>query len=236
MCSLGDLFFQAHIQIHMESGQGSFGSSRFFHKSGGCHIVVAQELHDTLLQGFTGIGLKLDAFAQSLPDSLAGAREKLQHILEQSDQYLAEARRTIWELRSPAIEKHSDFSKVLLHACNRSLQGTNIRLKFSVDGTLRKLPPNVEDNLLRVCEEAVTNVVKHAHPKQTQVCLKFGSNEVQLLIQDDGCGFDPEGPEGSKSGHFGLVGIRERVKSLNGNLSLTSQNGKGTTILVTINL
>jgi signal transduction histidine kinase len=195
---------------------------------------LAQELHDTLLQGFTGIGLKLDAFAQSLPASLAGAREKLQHVLEQSDQYLAEARRTIWELRSPSLEKYPDFSAALLHACNRSLQGTDIQLDFSVAGEARRIPPAVEENLLRICEEAVTNAVKHGRPKQTQVYLKFAPRELQLRIQDDGCGFDPNGPDGSKTGHFGLVGIRERVDSLNGCLTLSSQVGKGTEVLVTL--
>jgi signal transduction histidine kinase len=90
-------------------------------------------------------------------------------------------------------------------------------------------------NLLRICEESVTNAVKHAHPNRVEVKLEYTSRELQLRICDDGCGFEPHGPTGSKIGHFVLVGIRERVKSLNGYLSLTSQIGKGTTILVTIN-
>ena len=195
---------------------------------------LAQELHDTLLQGFTGIGLKLDVFARSLPASLSDSKKELEHILDQSDQYLTEARRTVWELRSPTLENNQDLSKALMHACNSSLQGTGIHLNFSVDGVARTLPPVVEDNLLRICQEAVTNAVKHAAAKQTDVHLTFAVNEVKLRIQDDGCGFNPEGPETSKAGHFGLVGMRERVKSLDGSLSVNSQPGKGTEVIVTI--
>ncbi len=191
---------------------------------------LAQELHDTLLQGFTGIGLKLDAFARSLPTG----SEKLQQILEQSDQYLTEARRTIWELRSPSLEKNQEFSQALLYVSNRSLQGTGIHLDFSVVGDARPLPPAVEDNLLRICEEAVMNAVKHARPRQTQICLEYAVGQVHLRIRDDGCGFDPNGAETVKAGHFGLVGIRERVNSVHGNLSLHSQLGQGTQIIVTI--
>jgi len=103
-----------------------------------------------------------------------------------------------------------------------------------VDGVARTLPPVVEDNLLRICQEAVTNAVKHAAAKQTDVHLTFAVNEVKLRIQDDGCGFNPEGPETSKAGHFGLVGMRERVKSLDGSLSVNSQPGKGTEVIVKI--
>ena len=197
---------------------------------------IAQELHDTLLQGFTGLGLKLDALTNSLPPSLETTRTQLEKLLEQSDEYLVEARRAVWELRSPAVEKTGDFSKVLMKVGERALEGTGIPLHFSSSGAVGKPPPAVEDNLLRICEEAVTNAAKHARPTEVEVSLECTTNELQLRIRDDGRGFNPHGPDGSKDGHFGLVGIRERAKSIAGNLSLKSHPGQGTEILVSVSL
>jgi signal transduction histidine kinase len=195
---------------------------------------IAQELHDTLLQGFTGIGLKLDALANSLPPSLDAVKAQLLKLLEQSDQYLAEARRSIWELRSPSLEKSGDLSKALAKVSERALENSGIRLNFSVEGTERDLEPAVEGNLLRICEEAVANAAKHAHPTKVEVNLTFNTKVVQLRIRDNGCGLDPKNLASSKDGHFGLLGIQERAKSIAAGLSVNSQPGVGTEIAVTV--
>lgn len=197
---------------------------------------IAQELHDTLLQGFTGIGLKLDALANALPPSLAATKEQLQKILERSDEYLVEARRAVWELRSPSLEKLADFSQALKKVSERALQGTGTELEIATSGVACKLLPEIEDNLLRMCEEAVTNAVKHGCPTRVNVALEYTSDEIRLRVRDNGCGFDPQGSAGRKEGHFGLVGINERVKSLGGKLSLNSQPGQGTELLISIRL
>ncbi len=207
---------------------------------------IAQELHDTLLQGFTGIGLKLDVVMNSLPRSLADTKEQLQRILEQSDEYLVEARRAVWELRSPSLEKSGELSKALMKVSERALHGSGLRSHFKTNGDACPLAPVVEDNFLRICEEAVRNAVKHARATKVDVHLDYSSDEVRLRIRDDGCGFNPHGPDASKAGHygpdaskaghFGLVGIRERAKSIAGNLSLKSHPGQGTEILVSVSL
>jgi signal transduction histidine kinase len=197
---------------------------------------IAQELHDTLLQGFTGLGLKLEAVTSGLPASLATTKDELHKLLEQSDEYLIEARRAVWQLRSPSLQHPGDFSKALRKVSERALQGTGVPLRLSTNGAAPKSAPAIEDNLLRICEEAVTNAVKHAHPTEVEVNLEYDSNELRLRIRDDGCGFDPGGPDGVKAGHFGLVGMRERAKSMAGALSLKSQPGQGTEILVTVRL
>src|SRR6266705_362308 len=189
---------------------------------------LAQELHDTLLQGFTGIGLKLDALTNSLPPSLETTRTQLQKLLERSDEYLVEARRAVWELRSPSLEKHGEFADALMKVSQRALHGTNIQLQLKSSGANSKLAPAIEDNLLRICEEAVTNAVKHARPAQVEVSLEFASDELRLRIRDDGRGFNTQCPDGSKAGRLRIIGIRERTKSLGGQLSLSSQPGQGT--------
>lgn len=195
---------------------------------------IAQELHDTLLQGFTGIGLKLDALTSGLPESLAATKEKYRAILEQSDQYLTEARRSVWQLRSSALEKDADFTKVFAEACQSALAATEIQLLFSTTGTPRPIEPIMEDNLLRIGLEAVTNAVKHARPTRVEIGLHFDPKEIRLRIYDDGCGFNPQGSAAAKFGHFGLIGIQERVKSLDGQLTLNSRPGQGTEIIVIV--
>jgi len=197
---------------------------------------IAQELHDTLLQGFTSVGLKLDTLITGLPASLDTTKQQFEKILNQSDEYLVEARRAVWELRSPSLDKIGDFPNALKKVSEQALQGTSIQLHFATSGTATKPAPAVEDNLLRICEEAVVNAVKHAYPTLVEIDLNFSPAELRLRIRDDGCGFNPNGPDASKNGHFGLVGIRERVKSIAGNLSLKSQPGRSTEIMVTVRL
>src|SRR5436189_5438584 len=100
---------------------------------------IAQELHDTLLQGFTGIALKLDALTTSLPPALSKTKQQLLQALEQMDHYLGETRRSIWNLRSPALQSTEDLSKALLQASERAVAGTAITLSFLVQGAARRL-------------------------------------------------------------------------------------------------
>src|SRR5262249_28080584 len=153
-------------------------------------------LHDTLLQGFTGIGMKLDAVTQSLPPSLTATKEQLQNLLERSDEYLLEARRAVWKLRSPSLEELSNLSEALKKVSERAIQGTNIRLYFRSSGAGRKLPEPVEDNLLRICEQGVANAAIHARPTKVEVVLEYTTNQLRLRVRDDGCGFDPRGLDG----------------------------------------
>src|SRR6266545_2950712 len=195
---------------------------------------IAQELHDTLLQGFTGIALKLDALTTSLPPALSKTKQQLLQALEQMDHYLGETRRSIWNLRSPTLQRTEDLSKALLEASERALAGTTIILSFSVQGAPQRIGNVFEHHLLRVCEEALANVLKHAHATRVEVVLNFTSKEVQLQIRDNGCGFEPTSWAVSKRGHFGLLGIKERVASLSGTLSMDSAPGRGTRLLLTI--
>jgi signal transduction histidine kinase len=98
------------------------------------------------------------------------------------------------------------------------------------------LPEVVEENLLRIGQEALTNVIKHAHASQAGIELEFGADQVVLQIKDNGMGFAPENAVGPNEGHFGLLGMSERAKRLEGHLTVLSTPGKGTTVRVEIPL
>jgi signal transduction histidine kinase len=101
-------------------------------------------------------------------------------------------------------------------------------------GASRKIGDIFEHHLLRICEEALANVVKHAQATTVEVVIVFTSHEVQLQIRDNGRGFESKNLEASKRGHFGLLGIQERVASQFGVLSVDSAPRRGTRLLVTI--
>lgn len=195
---------------------------------------IAQELHDTLLQGFTGIAVKLDALTTSLPASLFEVKQQLQQTLEQMYSCLGETRGSIWSLRSPTLANGRGLPEALRASSKRALVGTSITLNFSIQGSARKIGEAIEHHLLRVCEEAMVNVVKHAQATRVEMVLGFTSLEVQLQIWDNGRGFESKKCQDSERDHFGLLGIRERVASLFGVLSIDSLPGRGTRLLVTI--
>jgi signal transduction histidine kinase/ligand-binding sensor domain-containing protein len=193
---------------------------------------VAREIHDTLLQGFTGISLKLDAVAQKLPRE-SEAKQQLETVLEQADQALTEARRAVWDMRSPLVEAHG-LAQALANSARHIIAGTPAQLEIAVDGAVRDLPPAVEDNLLRICQEAVTNSIRHGSAKQVTVVLSYERRQVRLRIEDNGCGFDPNSAPATKNGHFGLVGMQERAKKLGGELTLNSRVNSGTQVCALI--
>jgi prepilin-type processing-associated H-X9-DG protein len=105
---------------------------------------------------------------------------------------------------------------------------------MQVTGERRRLRPDVETNLLRIGQEALTNAVRHAQAQRIEMNLAFGDGHVRLSVRDDGRGFHGESAEVSPAAHFGLAGIRERVRHLGGELRLRSGAGQGTEVIVDV--
>jgi signal transduction histidine kinase len=193
---------------------------------------VARELHDTLEQGLAGIGLQLEAVAGTLPESSDAARQSLdvaRHMLRYS---LEEARRSVMDLRSQALER-SDLIGALEDLARQLTTGTGTQAHVRVEGEPRRLDAAQEHHLLRIGLEAVTNALKHANASRVDIELAFRGSETDLVVCDDGCGLDGVGG-GAPGGHFGLQGIRERVDKLGGRLRIESVPGKGTRLVVTV--
>jgi signal transduction histidine kinase/ligand-binding sensor domain-containing protein len=195
---------------------------------------IAQELHDTLLQGFTGIRLKLWALSQQLPESPATAKEQLAKVIAQADQCLAESRSSVWALRSPRLEEAQDLASALAQAAEQLVADKKLHLNFDVSGKPRELSGVVEFNLLRIGEEAVTNAIKHARASRIDIQLAFEDRKVTLRVKDDGRGFDPEHVPVAQREHQGLAGIRDRAAILGGNVAIKSRPGEHTEIIVTV--
>jgi signal transduction histidine kinase/ligand-binding sensor domain-containing protein len=193
---------------------------------------IAQELHDTVLQGFTGVRLKLWAISQQVLSSPAAANEQLKQVIQQAEKCLAESRRSIWALRLPRLEE-TNLATAMKAAVAELVAGTNLRMEFKTSGTAPPLSEIVAFNLLRICEGAVSNVIRHAEATRVVVELHFEPRKVTLSISDDGRGFDPVRAAASGD-RFGLAGMRERARIVGGNLTIQSQFGGPTTVTVVI--
>jgi len=194
---------------------------------------LAKELHDTIEQTMTGVTLQLNAVAKLLQQNPENAGHHLGLARSMVRSSRVDLRRSIWDLRSRELEQF-DLPTALLISGNQIADGANIRIEVEKKGAVRPLPEIIEENILRVGQEAITNTVKHSGATHLTLELEFSSENVFLTIKDNGNGFTPDNCLGPNNGHFGLLGMTERAKRLDGKISITSAPGMGTTIRVEI--
>lgn len=187
---------------------------------------LAREIHDTLAQGLTATALQLESADALLDTGHERAREPLRRALSLTQTSLEEARRSVLDLRAAPLEGRplSEALRVLVERWEEEY-GIPARLKV-VNGS-RPLPPRVESALYRICQEALTNVGRHAGADRVTVRLVATPQEVRLDVEDDGAGFDPSG---IPPGRHGLLGMRERAAMLGGAFEVESAPGEGTRI------
>ncbi len=179
---------------------------------------LAREIHDTLAQSLAGIVAQLEA-------SVGGERHD--RALGLARQALAEARRSMLDL-SPGALDGTSLPEALAGAVTAWADEHDVRAEVSVVGDPVPLHPEVEATVLRIAQEALTNVAKHAAASRVGVTLSYDGDEVVLDVRDDGVGFDASASPRSSS--FGLRGMRQRVARLAGDLTLESRPGRGTAV------
>jgi signal transduction histidine kinase/ligand-binding sensor domain-containing protein len=196
---------------------------------------LAREIHDTLAQGFVGISSQLDAVAQSMPEGDSTAHVYLELARRMARHSLTEARRSVMDLRSSALEDQ-DLAAAIEAGTKQLTAGSGVEVSVEVTGPVKELPPEMEQHLLRIAQEAVTNALKHAQASRIWVKMHLEAKRLFLRIVDNGRGFDQQGAFASRGGHFGLIGMRERAERLGGELRLVSQPGEGTQVEITVPL
>jgi signal transduction histidine kinase len=187
---------------------------------------LAREIHDTLAQGLTGIVVQLGAAQRALAAEEQAADQHIELAQQMAREALSEARRSVWNLRAPALSR-GDLSDALRGLASRPIRPETSAM-FEQRGDPWPLPTSIESALLRVGQEALVNVAKHAGATQVRLVLEYTPDAVRLSISDDGVGFD-ELPAGVAApgpwGGFGLLGMRERLAALGGTLVLSSDGG-----------
>jgi len=195
---------------------------------------MAQEIHDTLAQGFISIVMQLESAEQALPDNLPDVKDRINKAREMARINLKGARRLVLALQPESLQQGS-LVDVLRREAERWSQNTGIRADFSVTGDPVALHPQMEVTLLRALQEGCTNVFKHAQAQEVNVTLSYMEDQIALDIQDDGQGFElrnPEHPGGE--GGFGLQVMRQRIDQIGGSLIIESTPGQGTTLAIQI--
>jgi len=196
---------------------------------------MAREIHDTLAQGFSGIILQLEAAEQAMSGDVSATERHLNQARSLARKSLAEARRSVWNLRPQALEQLR-LVEAIKQEVDKFSQSIGVNAKFSVFGARRELPPEIETGLLRICQESLANVRKHAKATEVEVSLNFNESALELSIRDNGVGLKSRAASGdvNKRDTFGLISMQERARGLGGTLELQSRRGKGTLVRVVI--
>jgi signal transduction histidine kinase len=194
---------------------------------------IAREIHDTLAQDFVGISLQLEVAAQTLArGEVSTARDQIDETRTMVREGLDDARQSIWELRAVSAKDSlpTRLGRIIERAGQRGLKA-----ECRVGGTYRPLPPELEEEILRIAGEAVANVLKHAGAHTVSVDLQYSPHRLFLRVEDDGCGFDVAAAS-TIDGHFGLKGMRERAATIAGQLKVESLTGEGTSVTMEVNI
>ena len=195
---------------------------------------IAQELHDTLLQGFTGITMQLRAIQRVLRSRPNEGAAALETVLTSADTALRDARNAIWDMRAVELEGH-DLPEALEGAVRSVMAGAPVALDFTLRGGRRPLSSLVETTALRIGREAVLNALKHSNADKVDVRLEYAPRFLVLEVADNGRGMTLGAAEvAAGDGHFGIEGMRARAGRAAGTVEIASQPATGTTIRVTL--
>ena len=193
---------------------------------------IARELHDTLLQGLSGITMQMQALWTRLPYSRE--KETLAEIITDAGKCTRDARRSLWGLRTLGAGTLG-FGAKLNAIARQSIGGKPVSLILELQPVSLSAFPEIEYQLLRIIQEVVSNTLAHARAKTLLIRLNVNEGELHLTLEDDGIGFTPDEQQ-SPFGHFGLIGIRERADEIDARLEVTSGKDAGTRITISVPL
>src|SRR4051794_32617136 len=193
---------------------------------------LARDIHDALAHGLTAIAVQLEAARQVIGDEPGEAAVHVGNALRLARESLREARRSVRALRPEALER-GDLTEALRDLVGCLSTGRREAFHFHLYGHPRPLPGEAETHLLRVGQEALTNVLKHARAANVLVELHYSGREARLHVEDDGQGFGTE-REGAPAEGVGLTGMRERAEKIGGQLTLRPSPPRGVAGAVTV--
>ena len=197
---------------------------------------IAQELHDTLLQGFLSASMQVHVAADRLPED-SNVKPTLTRALELMRQVIEEGRNAVRGLRSSqsaSLDLERAFSRIQQELATGERTGEGVDFRVIVDGEQKPLHPVLRDEVYRIGREALVNAFRHAQARKIEMELKYSSNRLRVLVRDDGCGIDPNVLQSGRDGHWGLSGMRERADRIGAQLHVMSSSFAGTEIELSI--
>ena len=195
---------------------------------------IARDLHDTLLQSLAGVSLQLDGIAKQAATHPERTPSLIARVREQVDSAFREARTKVWDLRSTSLEVQ-ELDGALRELVERIGPAMTARCSLAVTGHARPCTPEIQEELMRIAQEAANNANRHAQATEVRIALDYAAASLKLSISDNGRGFDFE--EGyRKSDHWGLKNMQERAAQIRGKYKITTAVGQGTRIEVDVPL
>lgn len=191
---------------------------------------IARDLHDTLLQGFQGLVLHIQAATERVPAELV-ARPMLDRALDQADLVLVEGRDRVCALRNDSMD---GLEASLVRAAEQCAERGDASFRLTIEGSPRPLNPIVRDEAGLIGQEAIRNAYQHAAASRIDVLIVFQHRYFRLSVRDDGCGIADRTLADGKSGHFGLVGMRERAARIGGKLTVVGIASGGTEVALVV--
>lgn len=193
---------------------------------------IAQDLHDTLLQGVVSASMQLHVANDHLPDD-SPAKPIVGRVMQLMGQVIDEGRDAVRGLRSTAV--NTDNLETSFTEVGKQLATHGPRdYRVIVEGTQRELRPIIRDEVYRIGREAVANAFRHSQASKIEVELEYSSRYLRVLVRDDGAGIDPQVLKSGRDGHWGLAGMRERAESIGARLRVWSRARAGTEVELSI--
>lgn len=192
---------------------------------------IAREIHDTLAQGLTAIGLDIEGALRHLRDNPDEARRRLDRALATSRANLDEARRSVLDLRAAPLAGRS-LSEALADLARTHTSDTGVPVAVRLDDVC-EIPSRVEDQLYRIAQEALTNAHRHSQATEIDLRLRCSSGAVVLTVGDNGQGLNPDKPATDRQG---ILGMRERARLVGGRVTIVSRAGTGTRVTARVPL
>ena len=190
---------------------------------------LSREIHDTLLQSLVGVALQLDALEHGAAATSRESAGALRRMRRQVEAYIREARQSISDLRSPLLETRT-LADALREIGRDATADTPVHFSLAVSGRTRPCATRLENELLRIGQEAITNAVRHAKARHIELELRFAADAVALRVVDDGQGLLPDNAAEAHEAHYGLTGMKERAEHLGGRFRVASLPQGGTEV------
>jgi signal transduction histidine kinase len=196
---------------------------------------VAREIHDTLLQSLVGVAMQFGTLDNEIAEAPQAAAARATRLREQIEMQIREARQSIWDLRSPILRTKT-LAMALAEAGAALVSETLIRFDLRVIGKPRSANLLIDETLLRIGQEAISNAVRHGQPALVRARLRYGDDTIVLTVIDDGFGFNVDQRSPDRPNHYGLLSMRERARIVGAQFTLVSQIGQGTSVEVCVPL
>lgn len=194
---------------------------------------IAQELHDSLLQGFVGVSIQVAVAVDQLPMD-SPVKTQLARVVKTIEKVVEEGRSTVQGLRAGESEDVADLERKfsgLWKDLNASEALGAADFRILVTGEPQPLCPAIADEIYHICREALVNAVRHAVAEKIEIEMEYAARFFSVVVRDDGVGIDPQIVErGGRANHWGLSGMKERAEKIGAQLKISSRAGAGTEI------